>query len=197
MRTVIAYIAHTDRPGMNVYLNGMPCMACDPHYDPMQRRGVACQPRRVSMRCAACGTGASVATTPRGYRLSRSSTRATTRAWSPMLARSWPPGPGRQPAEAECSRAGSAEAPAHVGVRSGPRCPQLELSATNKETRHMVDDRIPPLVSATAAAERLGVTAQRVRQLAAAGHLPGQKVDGAGWVFRADTIARAVAARAR
>lgn len=61
----------------------------------------------------------------------------------------------------------------------------------------MVDDRIPPLVSATVAARRLGVTAQRVRQLAAEGVLPGQKVDGAGWVFRADTITRAVAARAR
>lgn len=61
----------------------------------------------------------------------------------------------------------------------------------------MVDDRIPPLVSATVAAQRLGVTAQRVRQLAAAGEIAGQKVDGAGWVFRADTIARAVAARDR
>lgn len=61
----------------------------------------------------------------------------------------------------------------------------------------MVDDRIPPLVSVTVAAERLGLTAQRVRQLAAAGELPGQKVDRAGWVFRADTIARAAMERRR
>lgn len=45
------------------------------------------------------------------------------------------------------------------------------------------DRRIPDLVSATEAADLLGVTRQAIQLMAAGGQLPGQKV-GATWVFR-------------
>lgn len=43
MDTAIAFIAHDGGPGMNVHIDGMPCIDCDPHFDPMRRTGVPCQ----------------------------------------------------------------------------------------------------------------------------------------------------------
>lgn len=43
MDTAIAFVAHTDGPGMNVHIDGMPCIECDPHFDPMRRAGVPCE----------------------------------------------------------------------------------------------------------------------------------------------------------
>lgn len=60
----------------------------------------------------------------------------------------------------------------------------------------MVQDAgIPALMSARRAAEVLGVSSARVRQLAAEGTLPGQRVDDAGWVFRVDMVSRFAAGR--
>lgn len=50
MSTTIAYIVHTDEPGMNVYLDGTLCTDCDPH-DPMLSRGVACHQAYAHALC--------------------------------------------------------------------------------------------------------------------------------------------------
>ncbi|MEU5157271.1 helix-turn-helix domain-containing protein [Glycomyces sp. NPDC021274] len=49
------------------------------------------------------------------------------------------------------------------------------------------DPKIPPLFSATEAAEELGVSRQAIVKSAAAGRIPGQLV-GKTWVFRQAAI---------
>lgn len=75
-----------------------------------------------------------------------------------------------------------------VMLRAAGQIESIGVMTTAEYDRRVDDVALPDLVGATEAAEILGVSRQRVQQMAAAGTLPSRKVGGKALVFARPTV---------
>lgn len=81
-------------------------------------------------------------------------------------------------------------------VRAAGQIERFEVLTTDEFDRRADDVDMPDLVGATEAADIIGITRQRVQQMAETGALPSRKVGGKALVFPRSTVEAIAAARA-